>query len=353
MSSVTKEGKVAVRNNDQKRLKAEIEKVLDPSEKDKIDEIVKGLAKSKGKIENLYTAGIAGTRIVNEDPLDYTFRGLRRHGRARRVEAYQTGNYSTSFMNRWFNRNPQLAPRTAQTAVTATPTTAPVTTAPAAKINKVIKRAPRKPRTGPARGPRRTTTQSPTKGNLRVAPKAPSAEKVVKNAFNNYLKTSSTYGSNNTKFSNFARTKEGKKLVAKYGYENLKKMSGVGKKREGGILLARTGLPLPRLTIPDFQWDKGIKTHLGNQYKIGGNRPPIIDTSDEALAALAVPGRVPYNPYQLPDVSFNTTFPRLGGTPTQGTSNNTNTTSHINIEMPNLEAWEKKDRFDPYMLVEG
>lgn len=100
MSSVTKEGKVAVRNKDQNDLKSEIERVLDPSEAGKIDEIVKGLAKSKGKIENLYTAGISGTRIVNEDPLDYTFRGIRRHGRAKRVEAYQTGNYNTSFMNR-------------------------------------------------------------------------------------------------------------------------------------------------------------------------------------------------------------------------------------------------------------
>ena len=352
--SSTKKGKVSVRSNDQKKLKAEIERVLDPSEADKIDEIVKGITKNKGEVKNLYTAGTSGSRIVNENPLDYSYKAMKRHNRAKRVEAYQTGNYNTSFMNRWFNRNPQLAPRAAQAPITATPATVapvtvkPATTAPAAKINKVTKRAPRRPLTGPARGPQRAITQSPTKGNLRVAPKTPPVEKVVKKAFNDYLNTSSTYGSNNTKFSNFAKTKKGKELVKKYGYKKLKEMSGIGKKKEGGILLARTGL-----TIPGFQWDKGIKTHLGNQYKIGGNRP-IIDTSKEALATLAIPGQVPYNTYQSPfDVSLNTILPRLGGTSTQGTSDNTNTTSHINIEMPNLEAWKKKNRFDPYMLIEG
>lgn len=200
--------------------------------------------------------------------------------------------------------------------------------------------------TGPAKGPQRIPAkQGSVKGTLKVAPKAPSAAEAIKKSFSDYSKTSSTYGSSNMKFRNFTKTAEGKKLVAKYGYQNLKKMSGIGKKKEGGILLARTGL-----TIPGFQWDKGIKTHLGNQYKIGGNRP-IIDTSKEALATLAIPGQVPYNTYQSPfDVSLNTILPRLGRTPTQGTSNNT---SNINIEIPNLETWKKKNRFDPYMLIEG
>lgn len=96
----TAKGKVAVRSENQTKLKEEIKKVLDPSEADKIDEIVKALTKNKGKIENIYTAGTAGTRIVNENPTDYTYKGLKRHKRAKRVEAYQTGNYSTSFMNR-------------------------------------------------------------------------------------------------------------------------------------------------------------------------------------------------------------------------------------------------------------
>ena len=203
--------------------------------------------------------------------------------------------------------------------------------------------------TGPAKGPQRIPAkQGSVKGTLKVVPKAPSAAEAVKKSFSDYSKTSSTYGSSNIKFRNFTKTAEGKKLVAKHGYENLKKMSGIGKKKEGGILLARTGL-----TIPGFQWDKGIKTHLGNQYKIGSAAETFNeDYSPKAIAERAFPSKqTAMEAYisKRPQLEL----PKLGRNPTQGTSNNTDTTSNINIELPNLEAWKKKNRFDPYMFIEG